>query len=134
MDTQIRNKILDSQKNFISVNFDYKTEKGTSTSTVFLKIREPSIAEVNYATNLRFTHDDKGNLKVKDDAHLDITIFYLVNLVTTANGEKLFELTDRDNLVNYPANSEIARLINEVWNVVRGDLTPKKPLETQKEV
>lgn len=129
MDTQIRNEILGSKKNFTSVDFDYKTEKGTATSTVFLKIREPSIAEVNYATNLRFTQDDKGNLKVKDDAHLDITIFYLVNLVTTANGEKIFELTDKENLLNYPANSQIALLISEVWNVVRGEHIKKKPLE-----
>lgn len=131
MDTQIRNEILDGKKNFTIVDFVYNLSDG---STVFLKIREPSIAEVNKVNDLRFTNDEKGNLKVKQDSHLDITVFYLANLVTTVNGEKIFELTDKENLLDYPAYSEIARLIDEVWNVARGVHIKKKTLEQPKEI
>lgn len=117
----IRDKILGSKKNFTTVNFDFEGSE--------LLIREPSIFEVNHANNLRFVDDEKGNLKVKDNAHLDITLFYLVNLVTDKDGKKIFEQTDKDTLLSYPAYSEIARLINEVWNVVRGEYIKKKPLE-----
>lgn len=122
----IRDKILGSKKNFTTVNFDFEGSE--------LLIREPSIFEVNHANNLRFVDDEKGNLKVKDNAHLDITLFYLVNLVTDKDGKKIFEQTDKDTLLSYPAYSEIARLINEVWNVVRGEYIKKKPLEQPIEI
>jgi hypothetical protein len=126
----IRDKIIGQKKNFNKKSFEYHYHN----EVITLDIREPSILEVNTANNLRFIKDDKGELTLKDNAHLDITMYYLINLVTDTGGQKIFEETDRDTLFNHSSNSDIAQLIETLWQVIRGDLTPKKPLETQKEV
>jgi hypothetical protein len=122
----IRDKIIGQRKNFHKITFDLSGGEQ-------LEIREPSIFEVNMANNLRFTKDDKGELKLKDNSHLDITLYYLINLVTDTDGQKIFEETDKDTIFNHSANSDTARLIEALWQVIRGDLTPKKPLQTPKE-
>ena len=127
----IRDKIIGQKKNFNEVKFEYKLENN---EILPLIIREPSIAQIDHTNKLRFTKDDKGELTLKDNAHLDITMYYLVNLVRDLDGKKVFEDADKDTIFNHSANSDTARLIETLWQVIRGDLTPKKPLETQKEV
>jgi|GEM_PF-3827339 len=113
----IRDKILSAKKDFKKIEFDFEGEK--------LFIREPSIKESNEATQLYFTKDNDGKSVLKDDANIDVTMYYLCNLVTDADGNKIFEPTDRDTIFNHGANGVFAHLINDVLSFVRGE-TEKK--------